>query len=224
MVSVLFWDIDGTLLTTGRAGIFAWEDATLEVLGRQLDFSALNTAGLTDVEIATDIIARIGKSRDTLAVQRLVGLYEQLLPSALPRKQGCVLPGVREILDAVSLRDDVVSALLTGNTKLGAVAKLQYYGLETYFDFGAFSGEHKKRSAIATQALMLAHENVSGFESERAFVIGDTPHDIRCGQAISVRTIAVATGQYSVSKLAVHKPWRTLENLPGADSFLELIS
>ena len=32
MMLALCWDIDGTLLTTGRAGIFAWEDAVREAL------------------------------------------------------------------------------------------------------------------------------------------------------------------------------------------------
>lgn len=29
----LFWNIDGTLLSTGRAGIIAWERAAHEVFG-----------------------------------------------------------------------------------------------------------------------------------------------------------------------------------------------
>ena len=30
-MTVLFWDIDGTLLTTARAGVFAWEEAVREL-------------------------------------------------------------------------------------------------------------------------------------------------------------------------------------------------
>ena len=48
----LFWDIDGTLLTTARAGIFALEEACEEVLGERIDLATMRTAGLTDAEIA----------------------------------------------------------------------------------------------------------------------------------------------------------------------------
>ncbi|PSN20266.1 phosphatase, partial [filamentous cyanobacterium CCP5] len=57
MMTVLFWDIDGTLLTTGRAGIFALEDAAVEVIGHPVNLSQLKTAGLTDVEIAREILS-----------------------------------------------------------------------------------------------------------------------------------------------------------------------
>ena len=55
------------------------------------------------------------------------------------------------------------------------------------------------------------------------FVIGDTPHDIECANAIGVRTIAVATGGYSVEELREHQPWQLFEELPPPDEFLRLI-
>ena len=36
-VPVLFWDIDGTLLMTGGAGMYAWNDAVKELTGRDFD-------------------------------------------------------------------------------------------------------------------------------------------------------------------------------------------
>ena len=36
-MTVLFWDIDGTLLTTAKAGVFAWEDAVRELTGREFE-------------------------------------------------------------------------------------------------------------------------------------------------------------------------------------------
>jgi phosphoglycolate phosphatase-like HAD superfamily hydrolase len=55
------------------------------------------------------------------------------------------------------------------------------------------------------------------------FVIGDTPHDIECANAIGVRTIAVATGGYSVEELREHRPWQLFAELPPADEFLRLV-
>jgi len=55
------------------------------------------------------------------------------------------------------------------------------------------------------------------------YVIGDTPHDIECADAIGARTIAVATGGYSLDELASHRPWRLFEELPPVDRFIQLI-
>jgi phosphoglycolate phosphatase len=46
-------------------------------------------------------------------------------------------------------------------------------------------------------------------------VIGDTPHDVRCGKAIGARTVAVASGpRYSLDELESSGPWLALERLP----------
>jgi len=50
-----------------------------------------------------------------------------------------------------------------------------------------------------------AHHRIP-FEPDRVYVIGDTPHDIACGKAIGARTVAVATGKFSVEALAAFKP------------------
>ena len=40
-MTVLFWDIDGTLLTTGKAGVPAWEAAVTEVTGRDFELASI---------------------------------------------------------------------------------------------------------------------------------------------------------------------------------------
>ena len=39
-MTTLFWDIDGTLLTTAKAGVFAWEDAVRELIGGEFELAA----------------------------------------------------------------------------------------------------------------------------------------------------------------------------------------
>ena len=153
MTAILFWDIDGTLLTTGRAGVFAWQDALREMTGTDVDLmSSLRTAGLTDHQIAKQILASLAAPEGEAHVDRLVGRYEALLPAALPRRQGRVLDGVREALEFLhTARPDVVSYLLTGNTRAGALAKLTHYGLAGYFADGAFSRDAGDRASIARE-------------------------------------------------------------------------
>jgi phosphoglycolate phosphatase len=212
----LFWDIDGTLLTTARAGIFAWEEATEEVLGERVDMTKLRTAGLTDVEIARDLCVSCGVDGRS-AVGALLGAYERLLPERLGWRLGRVLPNVRENLEALSARDDVVNMLLTGNIPGGAKAKLRHYGLWEFFGAGgAFAREGCDRPAIARSARELAAQH-GGEEPPgyRMVVFGDTPHDVTCGNAIGARTVAVASGpSFGLEELKACKPWLVVEALP----------
>jgi len=221
-MTVLFWDIDGTLLTTGKAGVPAWEEAVREVVGHDFQLSKFRIAGLTDFQIAVRTFELLGVDVEEDAIKRMVKRYEELLPEALPLKQGRVLPNVREILERLGRRDDVRSYLLTGNTRGGARAKLTHYDLFKYFPDGAFAEDASERSVIATRALDLARR--AGPVTDRAvFVVGDTPHDIHCANAIGARTVAVATGGYSLDELESHRPWRAFAELPSAERFEQLI-
>lgn len=222
-MTVLFWDIDGTLITTRRAGMFAWNDSVRELTGREFDLrTELRTAGLTDYQIAVKTFERLGVDPEPDLVRRLVRRYEELLPDSLPLRDGVVLPNVREILEGLRGRTDVRSYLLTGNTRGGARAKLTYFRLAEFFPEGAFAEDTGARATIAARALQLARRH-GPVADERVFVIGDTPHDIECASAIGARTIAVATGGYALEELQAYDPWRVFSELPPPDEFLALI-
>jgi len=221
-MTIIFWDIDGTLLTTGKAGVPAWEQAVREVTGQDFQLSSIRVAGLTDFQIAARTFELLGVPLEGDRLARMVTRYEDLLPSMLPLKQGRVLPNVREILESLRGRADVRSYLLTGNTRRGARAKLTHYDLFTYFPDGAFAEDQGLRASIAGRALELARRT-GPIDLERVFVIGDTPHDIEAANVIGVKTIAVATGGYSIDELISHQPWRVFEHLPPPAEFLQLI-
>jgi phosphoglycolate phosphatase-like HAD superfamily hydrolase len=182
----------------------------------------MRIAGLTDYQIAQRTFETLGVDTDEAFLRRFVDRYGELLPSSLPRKKGRVLPNVREILEHLSRRDDVRSLLLTGNTRAGARAKLTHYDLIQFFPDGAFAEDTGDRASIARRALDLARGTGPVVE-ENVFVIGDTPHDIDCAAAIGVRTIAVATGGYSLEELEAHRPWRVFSELPAPLEFEKLI-
>ena len=221
-MTVLFWDIDGTLLTTARAGVFAWEDAVRELTGHEFELLSMRIAGLTDFQIAQRTFETLGIQTDATFLRRFVDRYGELLPGSLPRKQGSVMPNVCDILERLRDRSDVRSYLLTGNTRAGARAKLTYYNLMQYFPDGAFAEDTGDRGSIARRALSLARLN-GDVDEARMFVIGDTPHDVECARAISARTIAVATGGYTLDELEAHQPWCVLPELPPVDEFMRLI-
>jgi len=219
---VLFWDIDGTLLTTGKAGVPAWEQAVREIVGHDFELASFRVAGLTDYQIAVRTFEMLDVPADEATIRQMVRRYEELLPVELPKKQGRVLPNVREILEHLRGRPDVRSYLLTGNTRGGARAKLTHYDLFKYFPDGAFAEDAGERSTIAARALEMARA-AGPVADQGMFVVGDTPHDIGCANAIGARTVAVATGGYSLDELESHRPWRAFDALPPADAFIRLI-
>jgi phosphoglycolate phosphatase-like HAD superfamily hydrolase len=220
--TVVCWDIDGTLLSTGRAGVLALEDAALEVFGTTVDLSEMQTAGLTDAEIASAIAQRCGGDREQCG--QFLRAYERRLPERLHCRQGRVMPGVHELLGALDGRRDVLNLLLTGNTDAGAAAKLRHYGLSSYFEHGAFCGDEDARTAIAQRAKTIAAGHLStAVAANDLVVVGDTPHDVACGKAIGARTLGVATGNYESDDLRACDPDWVLETLPDADEFCRLV-
>ena len=217
--AVIFWDLDGTLLSTGRAGLFAFEEALAEVTGARVDLEGLSTPGLTDAGVAALVLEHAGRQAGPQDVDAVLRAYERRLPTSLPRRQGRVLEGIREVLVDLEGRHDVRSYLLTGNTPVGAQAKLRHYGLDHFFaeGEGAFCIDHGSRTDIARRALPLAEG------AEHVYVIGDTPADVECGKAIGARTIAVASGWHSPEELAHAEPWALLERIPEPAEFRKLL-
>ena len=214
----LFWDIDGTLLTTARAGIGSLEDALERVSGIRADLQGVVTAGLTDYAIAKHALRSVGHPADEESVREFLRIHGEQLASYLGRPAGHVMPGVEDALEDLAPREDVANLLLTGNIEDGAWAKLEHYGLARFFPLGgAFCTGPGEREEIAQRALA----RVNG--AERVYVIGDTPHDIAAGKAIGARTLAVATGSFGADELAEHNPWRVVPQIPPPPAFRDLI-
>lgn len=225
-MNILFWDIDGTLMRTSRAGLYAFEQATVDLWGATINFDHIESAGRTDHYIGGQIIQNLtGRPPSEEEILALTGRYEQLLPSYLVKKDGRVMPSVFDILDELTTRSDYKLLLLTGNSRRGAEIKLAYFDLIQYFDLdnSAFCDANFKRGDIAQQGLQTLQSVYGSVSALRMFVIGDTPHDIQCGKEIAAYTIGVATGSYSLEQLKSHSPWWAVETLPSAAEFITKI-
>jgi len=226
-MNIIFWDIDGTLVRTDKAGLYAFIQATQDIFGSRPDFGQITTAGMTDCHIGSEIISAItGTKPQEKEIAALLRHYEELLPAHLAARRGYSIQPVMEILTALQAEPEFVSLLLTGNTVAGATAKLARYNLIQFFDFSvsAFGDSCHDRSGVAAQALAHLQRKFPADTGNTIFVIGDTPNDIRCGKEIGAKTIAVATGPFSVEELAAHSPWWAVEQLPAPAEFIAKLS
>jgi phosphoglycolate phosphatase-like HAD superfamily hydrolase len=223
--SLLLWDIDGTLVYMDRAGERALLIAIKELYSRDLgEHLPVDLRGRTDTSIARDLLAFLAVPHSFEEEARLRRAYLANMPLTLPAGKARILAGVREALDAIHAHPEIHQALLTGNLREGAKLKLEYLALWQYFEFGAFADDSHIRDELGPFALRRAKEKLGlDFPPERVWIIGDTPHDIACGKAIGAKTIAVATGSFSVAELAAHNPTHVFADLSDTQAVLAAI-
>ena len=219
--TLLLFDIDGTLITSGSAGEFALKLAVRDLFGVDDDLSSIGIAGRTDGLIARQILERYRRETNAENITAFLDVYLCHLVELLPKTRGAVLPGIVQLLEALKKRPNVALALLTGNISRGAELKLSHYGVWAFFDFGAYADDHHDRNELASLAHARAVEfHGVQFPAERTFVIGDTPYDIECGKVIGAKTVAVATGSYTRQQLAEHHPDFLLDDFSDVEGFI----
>ncbi len=207
---LLLFDIDGTLLGGATE---AHRDALHAALRKVHGVDAegvrwpVSPAGRTDGEIARALLLASGVSarrideRAPAVREQCTRSYAMLCPPSLADK---VLPGVAELLQWLSERDDVLLSLVTGNYEAVARLKLARAGLGRYFSSGqgGFGSDSEDRAALPPLARRRAGERGAPHPREATLVIGDTPRDIACAHADGVRCFAVATGPYEAAELS----------------------
>jgi phosphoglycolate phosphatase len=205
---LLLFDIDGTMLLKASAEHAASMHAALRAVHGIPDPAAARVAaaGRTDGEITRQILLRSGVSADRIdarADEVREVCCEEFGHRCPPDLRDKVAPGMAELLDGLAERDDVFSALLTGNFEPIARLKLERAGLGHHFaeGQGAFGSDHEDRAALPPIARHLAAVNGRSHPRERTVVIGDTPADVACARADGVRCVAVASGPYPAEDL-----------------------
>jgi phosphoglycolate phosphatase len=204
---LLLFDIDGTLITSGGAGVEALKLALVERFDISDDLSDIEIAGMTDSGIVVAILNKHRIPATNENVTAFLDSYVRFLALELAQRKGSLLPGVLTLLQELKMRPHLVLALLTGNLARGAQLKLEHYGVWSFFEFGAFADDHRDRNELGTFAKRRASEKHGReFLATEIDVIGDTPRDILCGRAFGARTVAIATGSWPREKLAEHQP------------------
>jgi phosphoglycolate phosphatase-like HAD superfamily hydrolase len=225
-MTVVLFDIDGTLVLTGGAGGRAMARAFEDLFAIGNAFTGVPFAGRPDPCILADAAAAHGIPIDSPEFVRFPDVYLRHLATALdesgPRKG--VMPGVRALLDRLALRDDVYLALLTGNYEAAAQLKLDYFDLWRYFSCGAFGDGAADRNSLLPRAMArIAACGGPAVDSREAVVIGDTPLDVACAASGGARCIAVATGGHTVEELEATGADITLPDLADTDRVIELL-
>ena len=211
---LVLFDIDGTLLMTGGAGISALATVFREMHGIDGDLGQVPVHGQTDLAIIHGIAQSwLGRELAAPEIEQLIVRYLPLLEDRLKTAAGFrVLPGVALLLDSLAARGDVTLGLATGNLEPAAFAKLRRAELDRFFGFGGFGSDSRDRAELTRIALLRGRQIVG--EGVEAIVVGDTVHDVRSAHAAGAHCLAVATGITSEEDLAAEGARWTV---PGLD-------
>jgi phosphoglycolate phosphatase len=227
MQNLVLFDIDGTLVLTGGAGVRALTRTVEAVAGHPSALEGIPVAGRTDWFILKDAMERLGMELTPELFQRLHDQYivvlreEIMLPG---RGIKSPMPGVRDLLDRLHARDDVWIGLVTGNVAAAARIKLEHFDLWKYFRCGAFGDDAADRNALVPVAVERARrEGFPAIAPDRVIVVGDTPHDVACARAAGAVPVGVATGGFTVDQLRQSGADIVFADLSDSDAFLALL-
>jgi phosphoglycolate phosphatase-like HAD superfamily hydrolase len=208
MVRLILFDIDGTLIRTGGAGVKAFAKVFQTEFGAVDGFEKLKFAGRTDFSLVREFFGYHNISATPENFERFFTKYVFWLDHILKESVTQICEGVSDFIAQIKgLAHPPLLGLLTGNIRLGAEIKLRRVSLWDIFETGGFADDHEHREKIAAIArergARLLKRNLA---DEEVLVIGDTPLDIRYARAIKAKVLAVATGGARMEELEAHEP------------------
>lgn len=212
---LVLFDIDGTLLKVGSVNRRVLADALTEVYGTEGSTGRHDFSGKMDGAIIYEVLGNSGLEHREIAEKfdRAKETYIAMFRERTQPSDITLLQGVRELLDALTAEPGVLLGLLTGNFEESGRHKLRLPAIDHYFPFGAFADDALLRNQLphiaVERALRMTGKN---FSPEEIVIIGDTEHDINCARVLDARSIAVATGNFTMPELAAHSPGALFEN------------
>lgn len=226
MINLLLFDVDGTLILTGGAGVRSFQRTFRELFKTEAVLDGIRFHGRTDLEIVEDIFIKcLNRLPAPEELQTICNEYLTYLKEEVPRSPGYrIMPGLPGLLKILAARSEVCMGLATGNLEGAARIKLNRADLNQYFPFGGYGSDAKDRTVLIRTAIERGRNLLGQSHDEvRVFVIGDTDLDICCGREAGATTVAVATGGDSWETLVQASPDYLLKDLSRPDEFLAIL-
>lgn len=202
--TVLLFDIDGTLLTSGGVGRLSMVRA-FEHLHRRDDACAFRFDGMTDRAIARQGLVNIGAATDPAAIDAVLDEYLRVLAGEVAKADAAryrLHAGMQRAVEESLGRDGFAVGLGTGNIREGARIKLERVGIYHRFTFGGFGCDHEDRTELIRVGAQRGANQLRAPLSEcRVVVIGDTPKDVSAAKGIGAACVGVGTGAFSPAEL-----------------------
>ena len=224
---LVLFDVDGTLILTGGVAAGLMAESVSSILNKPIQWTIDNFVGNTDRNIIHTLLRQngVGESiledlTDKILEKYLIDLESKLKTDSVVK----VLPGVKKLLDVLSVDNNFVLGLLTGNVKRGAQLKLSAKNLFKYFPVGAFGDDALQRKLLPPIAIQRAEKYYKRFfERKDIWIVGDSIPDIECAHTNHIRILVVSSGHTKNEELKKFNPDAFLVNLSDINKVKQIL-
>jgi phosphoglycolate phosphatase len=192
-MKLVIFDCDGTLVDSQHMIVAAMTDAfRSEGLAAPARDRIVGVVGLS---LAIAVARLVPETSDLSQVDRLTEVYKEAFRARRlgPDHAEPLYDGVREALERLAARDDVLLAIATGKSRRGVDAVLEREGLAGHFAAVETADTHPSKPH---PAMILAALSGTGTDAADAVMIGDTTFDIEMARAANVPAIGVGWGYH----------------------------
>ena len=204
MKSLIFFDINGTIIARDSRTDLPYEEAIKDLLNSENPMEGVDTSARSDQDVFIEVLNRHNLKYSEEKWNHFLKIYECKLKKYEDSDVW------RENVDACAFVKEVHEkghylSLITGELSLGAAYKLKKIGLWDYFKTGGFGEDGLRRFDIADAAMEKALK-VFEHDYDSIYVIGDTTLDIQTARHLNAKIISITTGSHSKEDLLSYKP------------------
>ena len=225
---LLLWDVDHTLIENSGVSKAVYARA-FQIMTGSASETQPGTDGRTDYEIMRNLFSVNGAAFTTedemsypsALIDAMAAMHSRLM------RDGFVLPGVTEALEAVDKIPGIAQSVLTGNIRPNAEAKLRLLGEQAHIldlDIGGYGSDDVARPRLVAAAQRKASEKYGVvFGPSSTVLVGDTERDVAAALEGGAMIIGVASGVTSEEQLRQAGAHVVLPDLVDTDGFVEVI-
>jgi HAD superfamily hydrolase (TIGR01509 family) len=191
----LIFDLDGTLVNTVYAHVFAWQQALAEA-GMAVDGYRIHRhIGMSGSQFIRSVQREAGRELSLAEADALYHRHEEVFRQQLPRPRP--FPGAVEILRVLSSRR-IRHAIATASHRPTIDRSLEALGVgpETVL----VDGQQVRQSKPAPDIFFKSQKQL-GVEPAECFVIGDAVWDMMAARRAGMFSIGLLTGGYGEEEL-----------------------
>jgi phosphoglycolate phosphatase len=196
-LKLVVFDCDGTLVDSQHM-IVAAMDLAFERAGRPImpRNAVLSVVGLSLTAAVSKLLPDAVRDEVTDLAESYKSAFAELRADPLNREP--LYPGIRETIEALSRRGDVVLGIATGKSRRGVAAVLERENLGAYFHTIQTADTHPSKPH---PAMLMAAITEAGAAAANTFMIGDTTYDMDMARDAGAKPIGVAWGYHPTDHL-----------------------
>jgi HAD superfamily hydrolase (TIGR01509 family) len=206
MARALIFDLDGTLVDTVYAHVFAWQRALAEE-GMPIDGWRIHRrVGMSGGLFARAVAREVGRELSADEVEALQArhgaIFEELLQERRP------LPGARELLALLRERG-IVHGIATSGRRPEIDRSLEAIGVG---DHTVVIDRGHVRRAKPEPDLFLACQAALGVAPEECYVVGDAVWDLLAARRAGMLSVGLLSGGYGTDELMAAGAFRVYDD------------